>query len=65
VRWIKKARWVRDGSIYTSSGVSAGIDMALAFVSELIGSDAAKRQSVEIEYLWNEDPDGDPFADLY
>ncbi len=65
VRWAKKARWVKDGNIYTSSGVSAGIDMTLAFVSDLIGPEAAKRQSIEIEYLWNGDPDSDPFWDLY
>src|SRR5215207_6798225 len=30
VQWIEKARWVEDGKFATSSGVSAGIDMALA-----------------------------------
>lgn len=33
VIWIDKARWVVDGKFYTSSGVSAGMDMALGFVS--------------------------------
>jgi putative intracellular protease/amidase len=28
VKWMRKARWVDDGNIVTSSGVSAGIDMA-------------------------------------
>ena len=65
VNWIKKARWVRDGNIYTSSGVSAGMDMALAFVADVVGYDAAKRNGDEIEYFWSEDPDRDPFADLY
>ncbi|HNX59464.1 MAG TPA: DJ-1/PfpI family protein [Spirochaetota bacterium] len=65
VNWIKKARWVRDGNIYTSSGVSAGMDMALAFVADVIGYEAAKRNGDEIEYFWSEDPDHDPFADLY
>jgi transcriptional regulator GlxA family with amidase domain len=65
VRWIKKARWVKDGTIYTSSGVSAGTDMALGFVSDLLGLPAAKQVSQEIEYEWNEDPGCDPFSDLY
>jgi transcriptional regulator GlxA family with amidase domain len=65
VRWIKKARWVKDGTIYTSSGVSAGTDMALGFVSDLLGLSAAKQVSQEIEYEWNEDPGYDPFSDRY
>jgi transcriptional regulator GlxA family with amidase domain len=65
VHWIKKARWVKDGTIYTSSGVSAGTDMALGFVSDLLGHPAAEQVSREIEYEWNEDPGHDPFSDMY
>jgi len=65
VNWIKKARWVKDGSIYTSSGVSAGMDMALGFVADLLGHPAAKQVSREIEYEWNEDSGHDPFSELY
>ncbi|MEI7857463.1 MAG: DJ-1/PfpI family protein [Methanomicrobiales archaeon] len=65
VHWIKKARWVKDGTIYTSSGVSAGTDMALGFVSDLLGHPVTKQVSVEIEYEWNEDPGYDTFADRY
>jgi transcriptional regulator GlxA family with amidase domain len=65
VHWTKKARWVKDGNIYTSSGVSAGMDMALGFVSDLLGREAAKQASVEIEYAWHENSEEDPFAELY
>ncbi len=65
VNWIKKARWVKDERIYTSSGVSAGMDMALGFVSDLLGHPAAKQVSQEIEYEWDEDPGSDPFSELY
>ncbi len=65
VHWIKKARWVKDGNIYTSSGVSAGIDMALGFVSDQLGHPVAEQVSREIEYGWNEDPKNDPFSELY
>ena len=65
VIWIKKARWIKDGNIYSSSGVSAGIDMTLGFVSDLLGYDIAKQQSIEIEYDWKEDPEWDPFSELY
>lgn len=37
VKWIEKARWVVDGKYYTSSGVSAGIDIALVFISDIQG----------------------------
>jgi len=65
VIWIKKARWVKDGNIYTSSGVSAGTDMALGFIADQLGYTRAKQVSREIEYTWNEDPALDPFAELY
>jgi transcriptional regulator GlxA family with amidase domain len=65
VEWIKKARWIKDSNIYTSSGVSAGIDMTLGFVSDLLGHETAKQQSNEIEYDWKENPEWDPFANLY
>ncbi len=65
VNWVKKARWVKDGNIYTSSGVSAGMDMTLGFISDMLGYETAKRQSIEIEYDWKEDPGWDPFSELY
>lgn len=65
VIWISKSRWVNDGNIFTSSGVSAGIDMTLGFISELLGKEKAKEISNSIEYKWNEDKEWDPFAELY
>ena len=37
VDWQKKARWVVDGRFYTSSGISAGMDMALGFIADRFG----------------------------
>jgi|GEM_PF-2732640 len=37
VEWIKKARWVDDNNIITSSGISAGIDMSLYVIAKLYG----------------------------
>jgi transcriptional regulator GlxA family with amidase domain len=65
VIWIKKVRWIRDGNIYTSSGVSAGMDMTLGFISDLLGYEIAKQQSIEIEYDWKENSAWDPFSELY
>ena len=62
VDWVAKARWVRDGKFYTSSGVSAGMDMALAVAEDLFGRAAADEMAYESEYIWNDDPDRDPFA---
>jgi cyclohexyl-isocyanide hydratase len=43
-------RIVDDGAIVTAAGVSAGIDMALWFVSELAGQPVAERIQLQIEY---------------
>ena len=35
--------WVRDGNVWTSAGVTAGIDLALALVADDLGADVALR----------------------
>lgn len=65
VDWVYRARYVRDGNIYTSSGVSAGIDMALCFVADVMGREKAQSIADYIEYVWNDDADRDDFAALY
>ena len=40
--------WVQDGNIYTSAGISAGIDLALAWVEEDFGTAAALRVAREL-----------------
>lgn len=65
VLWVKEARWVRDGNLYTSSGVSAGMDMTLGFIEDLFGKFKAVETSQRIEYIWNEDSTYDPFSKLY
>lgn len=62
VKWQHKARWVDDGNILTSSGVAAGIDMALALIARLHGRDLAVTAARNMEYIWHEDPSDDPFA---
>jgi transcriptional regulator GlxA family with amidase domain len=62
VRWQRQARWVDDGDLVTSSGVSAGIDMALSVVARLQGVDMARQSARFMEYVWREDPGNDPFA---
>ena len=43
-------RVVRDGNIFTGGGVTAGIDFALTLATEELGSDAAKKIQLGIEY---------------
>lgn len=62
VAWVRQARWVRDGSFYSSSGVSAGIDMALAVIADLLGREQAEQAALWAEYSWHDDPGLDPFA---
>lgn len=62
VNWIKHARWTVDGKFYTSSGVSAGMDMALGFLSDLHGLEFARKTAFEIEYNWTEEKENDNFS---
>lgn len=62
VDWQPSARWVKDDKFYTSSGVSAGMDMTLALLSDLLGDAAAQQAATAAEYIRNDDPDNDPFA---
>ncbi|KAJ7054273.1 class I glutamine amidotransferase-like protein [Mycena amicta] len=64
ITWIPQARWVVDGKVWTSSGVSAGADMALAFVEHLTNKEVAKklRGAVEIPEVTQAD---DEFAVFY
>lgn len=64
VNWIRKSRWIADGKYYTSSGVSAGMDMILGFLQDLHGIDFARKVAFEIEYNWQEDSEEDNFYKL-
>ena len=62
VLWIAQARWVEDGKYFTSSGVSAGMDMALAIIAKLFGREKSLEVANRAEYEWHEDSSWDPFA---
>lgn len=62
VDWVPRARWITDGKYVTSSGVSAGIDMALAVVAHLAGERVADGLAAYTEYDRHPDPQWDPFA---
>jgi transcriptional regulator GlxA family with amidase domain len=47
-------RFVRDGNVWTSAGVSAGIDLTLAFIAAVAGEEKASIVQYNAEYY----PDG-------
>lgn len=65
VHWVKEARWVEDGRFFTSSGVSAGIDMTLALIQKMLGQEMANSIATLAEYEWQSDAGRDPFARIY
>lgn len=60
--WVQQARWVVDGKFYTSSGVSAGMDMALGFIADRQGIETARQIADYTEYRWQEDSELDDFC---
>lgn len=62
VNWVTEARWVVDGPFATSSGVSAGMDMALDVIARCWGVEAAEVVAAFTEYSWQRNADHDPFA---
>jgi putative intracellular protease/amidase len=65
VEWVAVARWVDAGKFVSSSGVSAGIDMALHVVARLVDMATAEAAALRMEYEWHRDADVDPFAARY
>ncbi|EKM54248.1 uncharacterized protein PHACADRAFT_257967 [Phanerochaete carnosa HHB-10118-sp] len=64
VGWEPRARWVIDGNTWTSAGVTAGTDMAYAFLEHLVGSEVSSvvRNIIELPVRSQED---DEFAEHY
>jgi transcriptional regulator GlxA family with amidase domain len=65
VRWVSKARWTVDGNVWTSSGISAGIDVTLAFIAHVYGDGVASGIAKLMEYERHQDPSQDPFATIF
>ena len=47
---VIEERWVRDGNVWSAAGVSAGIDLVLAYIAATAGEDAAGRVQFAAEY---------------
>lgn len=49
-------RWVDEGAVVTSAGISAGIDMCLHLVARLHSRDLALRTARQMDYDWKDTP---------
>jgi transcriptional regulator GlxA family with amidase domain len=49
---VKGVRWVDEGDLVTSGGISAGIDMSLHLVSKLQSVSLAEDTAKQMEFLW-------------
>ena len=50
---LRDVRWVDNGKVVTSGGISAGIDMSLHLVGRLEGDDLANRTARQMEFDWS------------
>jgi transcriptional regulator GlxA family with amidase domain len=49
---IENQRWVDEGEIITSGGISAGIDMSLHLVSKIQSQELAAKTAKQMEFEW-------------
>ncbi len=49
-------QWIDSGSIVTSAGISAGLDMSLHLVSRLVSFELAERTARQMDYAWRRPP---------
>ncbi|KAF9266936.1 class I glutamine amidotransferase-like protein [Marasmius fiardii PR-910] len=64
ITWVPKARWVvnDDKHIWTASGVTAGMDLAYAFLVHLVGEKFADEIKGVVEFRTVKDSEEDEFA---
>jgi transcriptional regulator GlxA family with amidase domain len=48
----ENTRWVDEGTVITSAGISAGIDMSLHLVARLEGEELARKTARQMEFDW-------------
>ena len=49
---VEGVRWVDEGSVISSGGISAGIDMSLHLVSRLHSESLAEKTALKMEFAW-------------
>lgn len=53
---VDDRRWVGGGALWTSAGISAGLDLSLEIVASLESRDLAVRTARQMDYAWHQDP---------
>lgn len=53
---VQGQRYIDNGQVITSAGISAGIDAALYVVARLLGDAAARETASHMEYRWEAQP---------
>jgi transcriptional regulator GlxA family with amidase domain len=56
IRLREGVRWVDQGAVVTSAGISAGIDMSLHLVQRLHSCELAVRTARQLEFDWTPAP---------
>lgn len=54
-RWVEARPWVHHGGrcrLFSSAGISAGIDLSLHLVAELVSPELARRTARQMDYDW-------------
>jgi len=51
---LEQLRWVDEGTVVSSAGISAGIDMSLHLVERLVSRQLAERTARQMEFDWTE-----------
>jgi len=60
LRVVDGVRWVDQGRIVTSAGISAGIDMSLHLVERCAGREQALRTARQMDFDWTGNPEAAP-----
>lgn len=47
-------RWIEQSKLFTTAGVSTGIDVSFKLVSKFAGMDLTERTALQMEYDWNQ-----------
>lgn len=52
---VEAKRWVDEGKVISSAGITAGLDMSLHLVARLGGRDLAVKTARQLDYEWRDD----------
>lgn len=63
VNWIAHARWIQDGNVWSTAGITAGMDGTMPWVEKVVGQEVADGLALRKEYARAVDWRDDPFAD--